>query len=121
MLYAERCLPGAIDLLTIGPRHLALWAEGMRRGLAARAEIGEHRFIDVMNDDVVKRPLETFARIYDFLGMPVTAELQTNLQDYNCRNAPGKFGSHAYTPEQNGLTEAAIRKAFGAYIERFGL
>lgn len=121
MLYAERCQPGAIDPLSIGPRQLALWTEAMRRGLAARAEIGEHRFIDVMNHDVVQRPLETFARIYDFLGMPVTPELKAKLQDYNSRNAPGNFGSHAYTPEQYGLTGEAIRAAFGEYSERFGL
>ena len=121
MLFAERCLPGAIDPLTIGPQQLALWAEGMRRGLKARAEIGEHRFIDVRNDDVVQRPLETFERIYHFFGMPVTPQLQKKLQDYNSRNAPGNFGKHAYTPEEYGLTGQAIRGAFGAYIERFGL
>lgn len=121
MLYAERCLPGSIDPLAIGPHHLALWAEGMRRGLAARAEIGEHRFIDVRNDDVVRQPVQTFERIYEFLGMPVTPELQFNLQEYNSRNAPGNFGKHAYTPEQYGLTRQAIRSAFGAYIERFQL
>lgn len=120
-LYAERCLPGAIDPLSIGPQQLALWAEGMRRGLAARAQIGEDRFIDVRNDDVVRQPLATFARIYDFLGMPVTAELQAKLQDYNSRNAPGNFGSHAYTVEQYGLSEEAIRAAFAGYIERFGV
>ena len=119
MLHEERCLPGSIDPLTIGPHHLALWAEGMRRGLAARAEIGEHRFIDVRNDDVVHRPLQTFERIYAFLGMAVTPELQAKLQEYNSRNAPGNFGKHAYTPEQYGLTGQAIRAAFGSYIERF--
>ena len=121
MLHKERCLPCSIDPLTIGPHHLALWAEGMRRGLAARAEIGEHRFIDVKNDDVIKHPLETFARIYDFLGMPVTPELQAKLRAYNSRNAPGNFGNHAYTPEQYGLSEEAIRSAFAGYIERFQL
>ena len=121
MLHEERCLPGSIDPLTIGPHHLALWSEGMRRGLAARAEIGEHRFIDASNDDVVRHPLQTFERIYEFLGMPVTPALQQKLQDYNSRNAPGNFGKHAYSPEQYGLTRQAIRSAFGDYIDRFGL
>ena len=121
MLHTERCLPGAVDPLTIGPQQLQLWAEGMQRGLAARAGIGEHRFIDVRNDDVVRRPMETFERIYHFLGMPVTPQLQQKLQEYNSRNAPGNFGKHTYTPEEYGLSVEAIRGAFGAYIERFGL
>lgn len=120
-LHEERCIPGSIDRKTVGPRHLRIWAEGMRRGLAARAEIGEHRFIDVRNDEVVKRPIETFERIYDELGMSLGSELRARLEDYNSRNAPGTFGSHKYTAEEYGLTDEAIRAAFRDYIERFSL
>ncbi len=121
MLYTERCLPGAVNPLTVGPGLLNLWAKGMKRGLAARAEIGEHRFIDVRNDDVVANPLDTFARVYDFLRMEVSSELKGKLQDYNERNAPGNFGKHAYTAEEFGVTEQSIRTAFADYRQRFGL
>jgi hypothetical protein len=121
MLHEERCLPGTVDRKKVGPRHLAIWSEGMRRGLAARAEIGEERFADVLNDDVVKRPLETFERVYARLGMPLSSELRGRLEAYNSRNAPGSFGMHSYTTEEYGLTDAAIRDAFAAYIARFGL
>lgn len=120
-LYEERCLPGAIDPLTIGPRHLALWVEGMRRGLAARAAIGEDRFVDVRNEDIVKQPIATLERVYDHLGMPMTPDFLSKLAEYNNRNAPGAFGKHSYTAEQYGLTDAGIREAFADYIERFGL
>lgn len=120
-LHEERSLPSSIDGLAAGPRYLAFWAEGMRRGLAARAEIGEHRFIDVKNADVVKRPAETFARIYKHLEMPLAPSLLREIEDYNSRNAPGKFGEHSYTAEQYGLTGQKIRTAFGHYIERFRL
>lgn len=121
MLYAERCPPGVIDRLKIGPLHLKLWAEGMQRGRAARAEIGEHRFIDVKNNDVVQRPLEVFEQIYNFIGIPVTPELSLELQQYNSRNAPGKFGEHTYTPEEYGLSAQQIHTAFATYIDRFTL
>ena len=121
MLHEERCLPGSIDRTKIGSRHLRIWTEGIGRGLAARAEIGEHRFIDVKNDDVVNRPMETFERIYDHLGMPLSPALIKRLEDYNSRNAPGNFGAHRYTPEEYGLTAKGIRAAFRDYIERFDL
>jgi len=121
MLYEERCLPGAIDPKTIGPRHLDLWAEGMRRGLAARAEIGEDRFVDVRNEDIVKRPIETLDRVYAHLGMPMTPAFLRKLEQYNSRNAPGAFGRHSYTAEQYGLTDDGIRAAFGDYAMRFGV
>jgi hypothetical protein len=121
MLHEERCLPGSIDRKKVGPRHLAIWTEGIRRGLAARVEIGEERFVDVLNDELVVGPVKTFERVYARLGIPFTSELCSRLEAYNSRNAPGSFGKHSYTAEEYGLTGAAIRDAFAAYIERFGL
>jgi hypothetical protein len=121
MLHEERCLPGTIDRRQIGPRHLALWSEGMRRFLSVRDEIGEDRFVDVKNDDVVSRPIETFERVYAHLGMAISPDLAGRLADYNSRNAPGSFGQHRYTAEEYGLTDAGIRAAFRDYVDRFGL
>jgi hypothetical protein len=120
-LHEERCEPGSVDRAKVGRRQLALWTEGMRRFLAVRAEIGEERFIDVRNDDVVRRPVETFERVYDHLGLALTGELRARLEAYNSRNAPGAFGSHRYTAEEFGLSDGMIRDAFGDYAERFGL
>jgi len=120
-LHEARCLPGTQDKVAIGKRHLAFWIEGLRRGLEARERIGEDRFIDVRNDDVVKEPVATFERVYDWLGIPLDAELGEKLRAYNSRNAPGKFGAHRYTAEEYGLSEDMIREAFADYIDRFEL
>jgi Sulfotransferase family len=120
-LHEVRCLPGSVDRAQVGRRQLALWTEAMCRFLAVRDEIGEDRFVDVRNEDVVKRPIETFERIYDRLGMSLTPALRSRLEDYNNRNAPGAFGAHQYTAEEYGLTDASIREAFKDYGERFGL
>jgi hypothetical protein len=53
--------------------------------------------------------------------MLLSSELRGRLEAYNSRNAPGSFGMHSYTTEEYGLTDAAIRDAFAAYIARFGL
>ena len=92
----------------------------MRRFLAERAKIGEHRFIDVRNDEVVRQPAETFERIYQHLRMPIPAGLIDRLRDYSSRNAPGQFGEHRYTAEEYGLSDAVIREAFQDYTARFG-
>lgn len=120
-LHEQRCLPGSVDKAWVGPRLLAFWREGMERALRARAAIGKDRFVDVRNDEVVSAPHAVFERIYDHLGMSLNAALRDRLADYNNRNAPGKFGSHSYTLEEYGLTRRDIDKAFGSYIERFGL
>jgi hypothetical protein len=120
-LHAARCVEGALDKRSAGPKALAFWAEGMRRALAARERIGEHRFVDVWNRDVVACPVQTFAALYDRLGFAFTPELQDAVADYNRRNARGAFGEHRYTPEEYGLDRDGIRAAFQDYVERFEL
>jgi hypothetical protein len=121
MLHEERCIPGSIDKAEIGRRLLAFWAEGVRRGLAARVAVGEHRFVDVRNEDVVARPIETFERIYAHLGLELGPDLRQRIGDYNSAKAPGAFGAHRYTLEEYGLSADAVRAAFSGYGERFGV
>ena len=121
MLFEARCVPGTIDKQEVGRKLLRFWTDGMRRGLAARAALGEERFIDVKNDDVVKRPLETFERVYEHLGMPLPSDVSRRIEAYNSRNAPGNFGTHSYTIEEYGLSASGIRSAFQGYVDRFGL
>jgi hypothetical protein len=119
--YQRQCLPGSIDKAWTGRRCLDFWAEGARRGLAARERIGDHRFIDVYNSDLVRDPIGTFEKLYDALGWVIDAELRRRLEAYHRRNAQGAFGRHLYTPEEYGLSEPAIRAGFRDYVKRFGL
>ena len=120
-LYSSRCEPGAVTKSWTGARCLDFWAEGVRRGLAARERIGEHRFVDVWNRDVVRDPIGTFEKLYDALGFDLSPALRDRLAAYHQRNAPGAFGEHAYTAEEYGLSRATIRSAFRDYVERFDL
>lgn len=119
-LHLERCRLEALDKHEIGRTAARFWAQGVRLGLAARARIGEHRFVDVHNDEVVADPIGVFERVYDHLGMSLTPGLEQALAGYRERNAPGAFGQHRYTAEEYGLTDAGIAEMFGDYIERFG-
>jgi len=118
-LHAARCVEGALDKAAAGPKALAFWADGMRRALAARDRLGEHRFIDVWNRDVVSHPVETFAGLYARLDFDFSPQLQADVADYNRRNAQGAHGEHQYTAEEYGLTKEAIRDAFATYCTRF--
>ena len=120
-LNAERCDEGVLDKLAYGPKFVDFWVDGISRALAARARIGEDRFVDVWNDDVVAKPIETFEALYDKLGFDFTPAVRSGLEDYNCRNARGAHGEHRYTAEEYGLTTDGIRLAFRDYVERFGV
>lgn len=119
--YQRQCQPGSVDRRWTGQRCLTFWAEGARRMLAARERIGEHRFIDVHNRDLVRDPVGTFEQLYADLGWPIDAALRERLAAYHTRNAQGRHGQHAYAAEDYGLSEPVIRAAFKDYVERFGL
>lgn len=120
-LNAERCEPGALDKLDYGRKFISFWTDGMAQALSARAKIGEERFIDVWNNDVVAQPVETFEKLYDQLGFTFTDAIRAGLEDYSRRNAPGAFGEHRYTAEEYGTSRKEIRSAFAEYVERFEL
>lgn len=118
-IYTTRCDPTRLDKARTGRTMLRLWVEAVRRSLAARAEIGEHRFIDVRNDEVVRDPIGVFERVYHHLGMAIDGALFDKVGGYAQRHAPGSAGAHRYTAEEYGLTDGEIREAFGGYIKRF--
>ena len=120
-LWQERCEPGFRTREETGPHFLAFWSLAMRRALAFRDALGDHRFIDVWNEDVVADPVATFAGLYARLGFEFTGELQGRIADYSRRNARGAHGEHRYTAEEYGLTRESIREGFAQYVERFGL
>lgn len=118
-LHASRCQPGTLDKKERGRMALDFWAQGIDRALAARARIGEHRFVDVFNEEVVRDPAAAFAKVYDHIGMDIGPDLARDIEDYSRRNAPGAHGKHLYTLEEYGLEEGAIRAAFAPYVDRF--
>ncbi|MCB2080295.1 MAG: sulfotransferase [Novosphingobium sp.] len=120
-LAEQRCVEGSQDKRAFGSKFLEFWADGMERALKARQAIGEGRFIDVWNRDVVADPIGTFEGLYDSLGFEMTLQVRAGLADYNRRNARGAHGEHRYTAEEYGLDKGDIRSAFRTYVERFNL
>ena len=118
-LHAARCEPGTLDKRERGRMALDFWAQGIERALAARAQIGEHRFVDVFNEEVARDPMVAFAKVYDHIGMDISPGLARDIEDYSRRNAPGAHGQHVYTLEEYGLEGGAIRAAFAGYLDRF--
>lgn len=92
---------------------------GVERAMAARARIGEDRFFDVDHADYVADPFGIVERIYDFLGLQLTARTRRKMEAWHAANASGAHGAHRYTAEQYGLSAAGLRRDYTAYIERY--
>jgi hypothetical protein len=93
--------------------------EGMEHAIAARARIGEDRFLDVHHEDLNTDPLGTVARVHDFLGLTLDPAVERTIDQWQRANRTGAKGAHRYTPEQFGLSADQIHDDFDFYIRRF--
>lgn len=92
---------------------------GMERAIAARARIGDDRFLDVHHRDLIRDPSWTLQRIYEFLELELTPKPRAAMLRWQVVNRPSAHGAHRYTAEQYGLTAGQLRSDFDFYIRRF--
>ena len=109
----------AADPVEVGRQWARKFARGMAHTMAVRDEMGPSRFLDLWFRDTVSQPLTEIQKVYDFLGMELTAEARdemTRWQDFNRRELRPP---HEYTLDQFGFSEAGLREQFADYRERF--
>jgi hypothetical protein len=76
-------------------------------------------FYDMFFPDFVKDQFREVEKIYEALGLPMTAVAAIRMKAFIADNPKGKHGLHLYTPAEYGLVPDEIRKRFASYIERF--
>lgn len=104
----------------IGARWLELSGRMLDGMLAFREARGDDRFLDIDYDALAADPLATAAKIYDWLGWPVTGEAERAMRSYLEEATAGRFGVHRYDLAEFDLTPAAIRARVPDYCTRFG-
>lgn len=97
-------------------QRLAGW---MRSFMAARARIGEDRFIDIDYRQVAKEPLVQAERVLSRIGIERNAQLEEALTEFLAGNRREQRPAHEYSLERFGLDEDAIRREFAEYRARF--
>jgi hypothetical protein len=112
---------GERDLARLGREISEHLREGMQNAIAARARLGEHRFLDVHHRELVADPMGAIRRVYDFCGLELEPTVERALADWQKANASGAHGAHRYTAEQFGLDTSQIRADYDFYIRHFGI
>jgi hypothetical protein len=110
---------GDRDLRALGREicdHLRI---GMEQAIEQRARIGDERFLDIHHRDLVGDPRATIRRVYAWLGLDLTPEVEQTIGDWQEQNRMGAQGTHRYTAEQYGLTTEQIRSDYEFYFRRF--
>ena len=111
----------AIDAKALGEFWLNYCEAGLRRGLAAQANGGRYRIIDIRYRDLRQNPRSVVDQIQAASGMDnVPAWPQSSPASGKVFEKKGPQ-LHVYSPTQFGLKSAEIRERFSQYIENYGL
>jgi hypothetical protein len=94
--------------------------EAARRAMAARAVIGEDRFIDIGQPELQADPIGVAERIYDFAGLDLEDSVRHAMAQWASENRAGSRGQHRYAAAEFGLTPEQIRQAFAEYLDQYG-
>ncbi len=94
---------------------------GVEQAIAARRRIGEDRFHDVHHRDLIADPMGVVRGVYDFLGYELTPTVEQAIADWQVANRSGAQGTHQYTAEQFGLSEAQLRDDYRFYTDHFDI
>ena len=104
-----------------GTQWTRVLTEMIERTTAARAALGDHRFIDVDYRQLVSDPVGAVRGIYRDLGEPVDAPLETSLAAHANEHRQHKHGRHSYTFEDFGLDRDALNERFSTYRSTYDL
>jgi hypothetical protein len=112
-----------VDPKRVGAQLGATAVRAVNRSMAIRSAAGADasQFMDVHYTDLVADPMKQIRRIYDFLGLPLTAETEETMRQWQGRNPQHKHGVHRYQLEDFGLDREELAEQFKPYCERFGV
>lgn len=77
--------------------------------------------IDVYYADLMRDPMTEVQRIYDFAGIPLTAEARKAMENSRKANKKDRHGKHKYTLEEFGLTPAIVDEKYAGYRQAFNI
>jgi hypothetical protein len=112
---------GERDLRRLGREAAEHLRVGVEQAVAGRAAVGEERFLDVHHRQMIKDPMGTVHRIYEWLDLELTSDTERAIAQWQEANRSGAHGTHQYTAEEFGLTDAQLRADFEPYVRRFDI
>lgn len=79
------------------------------------------RIYDLHYSRLMRNPIFEMSRLYEWLGKPLTTQIEHRMRNWLTQNPQGKYGKHHYTLEQYGLVAEDLRSLFASYVGRYGV
>jgi hypothetical protein len=112
---------GWVDHQWLGETSPHYVAEHGERIMNFRDEYGEDRIYDLHYADLIRDPINTMRRLYEWAGDPFTSEVEIGMSGWMAENPQGKFGKHEYRLAEYGLSEEAVKPLFARYLSRYDI
>lgn len=101
-------------------RETAKWSAAVVRAEQVRARHPE-QVLDVIQRDLHRDPIAVIGRIYRFIGMELPETVAHAMRRMSEGDRGPSHAEHRYDIADYGMTEQAVREAFGDYAARYGL
>ena len=89
--------------------------------LRDRAVVPAAQSVDVRFDEFMADDMAVVEQIYEVADQPLPQSSRDAIADYVATHPRGRYGAVAYSLQQFGLDEKALRETFKPYVERFGI
>jgi Sulfotransferase family len=109
------------DDADLGAQQIDLWSEALRRAMAFREKVGEHRFADISFAPLNTDAVATVGDAYGRLGLELSDEGARRMDRWSTENPRGSRGVHDYSLEQFGISTGLVHERFRFYTDRFGV
>jgi hypothetical protein len=110
-----------VDAREVGAHWSRKTQRQVARAMATRDRVGNGAFLDISYYDLMSDPMTEIARIYDFIGRPLTPVIRDAIETARRRNPKDKHGKHSYRLSDFGLSRDAVEAGFAAYRARYGI
>jgi hypothetical protein len=121
MAHGRAMFCDAVDPVEVGEQFGAKAIRAVERVMDVRNRLDSSSFLDVLYQDVISDPFKEVRRVYDFIGLELTPDTESQMQRWLAANSQTKHGVHHYQLEDFGLDRASLDPHFEAYRDRFGV
>ncbi len=117
--HARGIFSDRVDPREVGRQWTHKQVRMVERAMAVRDRVGSESFADVSYYDLIADPIKQVRRIYDFLELDLSPEIERRMQAWISGNPQHRLGRHGYRLEDFGLDRADLEGRFAVYRERF--
>jgi len=124
MVHAGAMLSTNVDPRRVGARIAAQAERSIARAMSVRDSLGAREaatVLDLHYESLQRDPLAEMRRIYAFLELELTPDVEARMRAWLRDNPQGKNGAHHYRASDFGLGEEELDSRFKAYRERYGV